>query len=331
MTAPGTAAPSKSSRRRLDLHDFGAMDVRVVATRVVQGVLSDDRRPLSIEGVLPALECGYLDAGYLAPPRGLAAVFPEPAVAGRGDADVEQPLVGVEAAVHLGCSPRLGAAGHEAAPVGSPSRASIQLAIVCPLTSIPCSEYRRLEMVPKDSPEALRPLRIASRSPPTMRSAIRYREESIATTAVVFAQRITVNPYEWYCQDFVSTGTVDDMAALPEPHSDPRIIARRAIAEEVLALMGRHRTSQKTLATYLGMSQPALSKRLAGFQPFDADELLDVAAFFEVDVTALLVGVRTGSFSSLLTALPEPTGQGQLLDDELSPFEFFARPALASV
>lgn len=44
-----------------------------------------------------------------------------------------------------------------------------------------------------------------------------------------------------------------------------------------------------------------------------------------------LGGLRTGSFSSDLVALPEPTGQGQLLDDELWPYEFYAKPALASV
>lgn len=46
---------------------------------------------------------------------------------------------------------------------------------------------------------------------------------------------------------------------------------------------------------------------------------------------AFIYGIRTGSFSSDLIALPEPTGQGQLLGNDLEPLDFFSKPELCSV
>lgn len=63
-------------------------------------------------------------------------------------------------------------------------------------------------------------------------------------------------------------------------------------------MMGRHRTSQTTLAAALGMSQPALSKRLGAHQPFNLDDLCDIAAYFDVEVTALFAGIVQGGSSS---------------------------------
>ena len=62
--------------------------------------------------------------------------------------------------------------------------------------------------------------------------------------------------------------------------------------------MGRHRVSQITLAGHIGISQPALSRRLLGEHPFDMDELLSIAAFFNVEVTALLSGISEQGASS---------------------------------
>lgn len=102
-----------------------------------------------------------------------------------------------------------------------------------------------------------------------------------------------------YCQRFVGIGIIHSMSTTPEHHA-----ARLAVAEEVLSLMGRRRVSQTTLATHLGMSQPALSKRLGAKQPFTMDELLEIAAYFDVEVTALLVSVvQGGSSSPWITAL----------------------------
>lgn len=88
--------------------------------------------------------------------------------------------------------------------------------------------------------------------------------------------------------------------------------ARLAVAGEVLALMGRHRTSQVELARQIGLSQPALSKRLDGSQEFKFDELMGIAAYFDKEVTALFASVVQGESSSpwITTRIP---GQLDLL------------------
>lgn len=116
------------------------------------------------------------------------------------------------------------------------------------------------------------------------------------------------------------------MEPTPQP-VDPRL----AVAEEILALMGRTRTRQTTLAHAIGLSQPSLSKRLSGQQPFDLDELLAIADYFGVEIRVLLAGFETGSFSPVLTSLDSPAGQGTLLGDDLSPLDFYSRPELTSV
>jgi transcriptional regulator with XRE-family HTH domain len=68
---------------------------------------------------------------------------------------------------------------------------------------------------------------------------------------------------------------------------DANTANREAVAEEIRALMGRRRVSQTRLAKVLGMSQPSLSNRLTGGQPFDVDELFTLAEYFGVEVTAL--------------------------------------------
>lgn len=101
------------------------------------------------------------------------------------------------------------------------------------------------------------------------------------------------------------------MSTTPE-----QITARLAVAEEVLGLMGRRRVSQTALARHLGMSQPALSKRLNAVQTFSLDELLAIAAYFDVEVTALFNGVGQGESPSrwITTADGEvvPACDGQL-------------------
>lgn len=69
---------------------------------------------------------------------------------------------------------------------------------------------------------------------------------------------------------------------------DADLIVREAVAAEVRALMGRHRVSQTGLASVLGMSQSAMSRRLNGEQPFDLDELVKVARYFGVTLAGLL-------------------------------------------
>lgn len=62
--------------------------------------------------------------------------------------------------------------------------------------------------------------------------------------------------------------------------------------------MGRHQVSQVTLAAHIGISQPSLSQRLNGNKPFSTDELFAVAAYFDVEVTALFLGVTQGPSQS---------------------------------
>lgn len=74
------------------------------------------------------------------------------------------------------------------------------------------------------------------------------------------------------------------------------IDARREVAANVRALMGRgingKRVTQTELAVVLGLkSQAAVSDRLSGKTAFDLDEMLALAAFFDVKVTDLLEGV----------------------------------------
>lgn len=70
--------------------------------------------------------------------------------------------------------------------------------------------------------------------------------------------------------------------------SDASTANREAVASEVRALMGRQRVSQTRLAKVLDMSQQSLSRRLTGEQPFNIDELFQLADHFHVEVTALL-------------------------------------------
>lgn len=63
---------------------------------------------------------------------------------------------------------------------------------------------------------------------------------------------------------------------------------REAVASEVRALMGRHRTSQTKLAKVLGVSQSALSRRLTGDLAFDTDDIFALARYFDVRLSALL-------------------------------------------
>jgi len=64
-------------------------------------------------------------------------------------------------------------------------------------------------------------------------------------------------------------------------------IAER-VGANVRAEMTRAGVSQTALAEILGMSQPALSKRLLGKQVFDVDELTRVAEALQLDVAVLL-------------------------------------------
>ena len=67
--------------------------------------------------------------------------------------------------------------------------------------------------------------------------------------------------------------------------------ARQEIAGNVRAILGKHKISQTKLAAYLGMSQAALSRRLSGELAFDTDEILSIAAAFDVPISKFFDGV----------------------------------------
>jgi transcriptional regulator with XRE-family HTH domain len=63
------------------------------------------------------------------------------------------------------------------------------------------------------------------------------------------------------------------------------------IAASVRAEMARRRMSQKDLAELLGMTQPALSRRLTGEVPFAVDDLPLFAEALGVPVSVLMESV----------------------------------------
>lgn len=62
----------------------------------------------------------------------------------------------------------------------------------------------------------------------------------------------------------------------------------REVAGEVRALLARRQISGKQLATHLGLSQFAVSRRLRGETPFSVDELAATAEWLGVPVASLL-------------------------------------------
>lgn len=62
-----------------------------------------------------------------------------------------------------------------------------------------------------------------------------------------------------------------------------------AVAANVRAELGRVNCSQSKAAAAIGMSQAALSKRLAGRLPFTVDEVGDLADYLGINVAAFLV------------------------------------------
>lgn len=76
--------------------------------------------------------------------------------------------------------------------------------------------------------------------------------------------------------------------SIQEPPQPTQFDVRAYVAGEILALMGRNRVTQEALAGAIGMSQPALSKRLRCRQAFDVDELDRLARYFNKPITDLL-------------------------------------------
>jgi transcriptional regulator with XRE-family HTH domain len=62
----------------------------------------------------------------------------------------------------------------------------------------------------------------------------------------------------------------------------------QSVAAEVRAEMARQRIPQRAIATAMGLSQQAASRRLTGEVPFDTQELEAIAAHLHVPVIQFL-------------------------------------------
>lgn len=82
------------------------------------------------------------------------------------------------------------------------------------------------------------------------------------------------------------------MSVLSLPKRDAARPLTERVAEEVRALMGRRSVTQMQLVEVLRVSQTGVSRRLRGLTPFDANELGELADYFEVDAAELVGGSR---------------------------------------
>lgn len=81
-----------------------------------------------------------------------------------------------------------------------------------------------------------------------------------------------------------------------------------------------------------GTNQPTRTIRVEELIPVWIDVCNEAGEPYGRRVSAeFMWGLRNGSFSSLLSVLDVPTGQGSLLDDDLSPLDFYSRAELAAV
>ena len=91
------------------------------------------------------------------------------------------------------------------------------------------------------------------------------------------------------------------------------------IGERVHRLMWRQRVSQVHLATVLGVTQGAISKKVHGERPWFASELLDVARTLNVHVSALLSGLDDDDPGGPAAAVSLPR-----LDSNQQPFDHWS-------
>jgi hypothetical protein len=86
------------------------------------------------------------------------------------------------------------------------------------------------------------------------------------------------------------------------PDRDARPLTK-TVSGEVRALMGRHSVNQATLASWLGLHQTAMSKRLRGETEWKVSEIDGIARAFAVHPSELLGGYASG---------PRPDGGEEL-------------------
>jgi len=74
----------------------------------------------------------------------------------------------------------------------------------------------------------------------------------------------------------------------------PTTPTNQRIIHEVGALIGRHRLTQKELATAIGIGQQAMSQRMTGHTPFTIADLELISAYFDVPITSLFTAPESG-------------------------------------
>jgi len=95
---------------------------------------------------------------------------------------------------------------------------------------------------------------------------------------------IVGNALQVYCQRFTLGGM---------RHRTPTTDIDEAVSAEVRAMLGRTRSTQKDLAEFLELSQPAISQRLLGRVPWTLRELQEAADYFDCSVTDLIPDFRS--------------------------------------
>jgi len=77
---------------------------------------------------------------------------------------------------------------------------------------------------------------------------------------------------------------------------------RNDVSTEIRVIMARRRCNQTRLAKVLGRSQPYISRRMNGGEPWDIDDLSAMAEYFDVPITAFF-----------------PRGDGEAMDSGREP------------
>jgi len=90
----------------------------------------------------------------------------------------------------------------------------------------------------------------------------------------------------------------------------PQSRLRHGVAEEVRVLLARRRLSATKLAKQLGWTQQYLSRRMVGEQPFDLDDLEQIAAALDVGIVDLLPRDRRQQVTGWYPSTPGLTVSG---------------------
>lgn len=130
--------------------------------------------------------------------------------------------------------------------------------------------------------------------------------------------------YSRYMAAYESVSSEAEVPFIPEDTFGLRLIALRT----------HLKLTQAEIAARCDLDDGSWSNWERGAKPRGMDQIVrKISDALGVDRDWLMWGgsLRTGSFSSHLSALADPTGQGTLLADDLSPLDFYSRADLTLV